>query len=987
MTRDHPRVIQGPPKLSRGYCANFDAQCLLTPSDATSPLYPPIEGDETMQNWMDDWDNRVFPNSSEQEIKESLLSKNKVHKLRNYFSDDDYIAVLINYVCSYATKGEISSSEGAEMFLSILRSHKVSSSTEFKKLAQKFNMAVLGCKSVASAEAVFLLQGMQLYRSSVSFQVCNLKSCFREIRVDDYSEDEDETAPAVGTTKLDKFFDTQKQLKQTNPIICSEKSLYDFCTSSNKYVTNFKGDPDLSYPFQDEDMCKLQLLKYKKGVTCMEDLKLEGQTYVQSFTENFLNVPAKDLHYGHVRQLQRAYVENRLHINKRQRLNNNRGVDEGEPIDTPRDTPPDDDDEEQDLYDLDEVQLDELSEYPSGDTRTDRDLRTYPTSDSLQQVHYDNVEVAQTTFHVPKLNGSTFIDPSMVKNNLGQRKLIIFFLSYLRLFYEWFTSPNRNTLPRPECLRAIVCGVAGTGKSFVIKLMRVFSMFALSTNMTKYNIGMYAPTAAAATAVDGETFDRGLKVPRGSKEHSPLDENEALSYREKLKHLIGYFGDELSMIGKKFLGNIASRCTELLLNGVNYGTTHFNDQGEIPCSIFFGDYKQLPPVRDVPLFSTTKRSRTVMGTLGEAVYKTYTTIFLLDTPVRQNPDSDFIRHLQALRDGKVADNLDQEVDYWNSLKLSTKVANAPQQWDFMNDEVLYCTCYNKDKDALNNSYLQRFKNVCIVQATCQGNIAPLKTHPLMGQMAQIPRRAAYGIGMLCKMTANIAPKFNLVNGARGILRDIVYEDFCYDPNNHKKLPLYLVVEFPNYNGPSLFTGPDQQKWVPVLPIEKRSEDTRSSRKGFPIVVSKADTVHSLQGLTVGLLKAIKRLVIHKWDSKAESKWPGILYVAASRAESDNDLALDFDVTNDGLSKIVTTNSWKQQHNEVNRLSEEAMRQRDKINSDGDDEQTLKDLTIWLCGVTRQRLEQQSDKGIITNFHRAEIEQCLTQWESNAQMLN
>lgn len=132
------------------------------------------------------------------------------------------------------------------------------------------------------------------------------------------------------------------------------------------------------------------------------------------------------------------------------------------------------------------------------------------------------------------------------------------------------------------------------------------------------------------------------------------------------------------------------------------------------------------------------------------------------------------------------------------------------------------------------------------------------------------------------MKTNMAPHFNLVNSSRGFIRDLLYQDYTYEPGNSSKIPLYIVIEFPEYTGPSLFTGPGQEKWVPVIPIERRSESSEcksSSRTGFPIVVAKADSVHGLQGMTVGSDKTIKRLIFKGWtkapnlNGPPAKKWP------------------------------------------------------------------------------------------------------------------
>ncbi len=93
-----------------------------------------------------------------------------------------------------------------------------------------------------------------------------------------------------------------------------------------------------------------------------------------------------------------------------------------------------------------------------------------------------------------------------------------------------------------------------------------------------------------------------------------------------------------------------------------------------------------------------------------------------------------------------------------------------------------------------------------------------------------------------------------------------------------------MVEFPGYVGPSLFAG-RCSKYIPIIPCERRCERKCCSRTGLPLMVAKADSIHSVQGLTVGDGRAIERVLI-RWSADAESKWPGIFYVAGSRAEKE-----------------------------------------------------------------------------------------------------
>jgi hypothetical protein len=119
-----------------------------------------------------------------------------------------------------------------------------------------------------------------------------------------------------------------------------------------------------------------------------------------------------------------------------------------------------------------------------------------------------------------------------------------------------------------------------------------------------------------------------------------------------------------------------------------------------------------------------------------------------------------------------------------------------------------------------------------------------------GPLCAIPQQHYYAIGQLVKLTVNISPQhMSLFNGSRGTIRDIVYKSGGYQPNNVpaglvsavERLPEWpvIMVEFPGYSGPSLFTAEEiadmktnQARWgdttvinfsklVPIYAVERR----------------------------------------------------------------------------------------------------------------------------------------------------------------------
>ena len=188
---------------------------------------------------------------------------------------------------------------------------------------------------------------------------------------------------------------------------------------------------------------------------------------------------------------------------------------------------------------------------------------------------------------------------------------------------------------------------------------------------------------------------------------------------------------------------------------------------------------------------------------------------------------------------------------------------------------------------------------------------------------------------LCKtakfmLTCNLNVTAGLFNGACGTVVDIVYQ------NGHKRpdcFPDAVKVHFPGYTGPVFI-----EEVVPIVPVTRKI-DCRCHccfRKQVPLRLGWATTIHRCQGMTAGLGEPHRYKVIHPDTRAFESRNPGALYVAQSRAkcrgvgDAEPDFAWNANVrvNEDGLCHVV--NTCKARNQQIKLLEDLAADTRNKF---------------------------------------------------------
>ena len=194
---------------------------------------------------------------------------------------------------------------------------------------------------------------------------------------------------------------------------------------------------------------------------------------------------------------------------------------------------------------------------------------------------------------------------------------------------------------QPVPLYMLVSGTAGTGKSYIISaIAHTLGGACLLTGTT----GM------ASFNICGKTLHSALKLPIHHSKGQDLCGAALQRLQLAMKNIFYLVIDEMSMIGHRTLVLVDKRLRQA--TGQLY-----QPMGGLSV-IVFGDFGQLPPVGDRPLYAPP--STTDLTIHGHAMYRMVTTVVILSQVLRQSStdtaDQAFRNLLSCLRDGKISHN-------------------------------------------------------------------------------------------------------------------------------------------------------------------------------------------------------------------------------------------------------------------------------------------------------------------------------------------
>ena len=192
-----------------------------------------------------------------------------------------------------------------------------------------------------------------------------------------------------------------------------------------------------------------------------------------------------------------------------------------------------------------------------------------------------------------------------------------------RKFYDYVTNWIIHKIEDSKVppIYAVLSGRAGCGKTFAVKCVNNF----INKNekcLTGF-LKIAAPTGTAAFLIKGTTLHSCFKLPVNvnfKEDLASLQGPILQQLQEIFKDTEIIMIDEMSMVGKYMLYQLSQRLKEVK-------PQHATQEFAGVSIILMGDFAQLPPVADLPLFA--KKGGTVYQTKGKALYRLFNKAFFL----------------------------------------------------------------------------------------------------------------------------------------------------------------------------------------------------------------------------------------------------------------------------------------------------------------------------------------------------------------------
>ena len=328
-------------------------------------------------------------------------------------------------------------------------------------------------------------------------------------------------------------------------------------------------------------------------------------------------------------------------------------------------------------------------------------------------------------------------------------------------------------------------------------------------------------------------------MPIKKKELKDLSLERLRDMQKEFKDVHLLLIDEKSMVGMYTLYMIDKRLREIKPENA---TKPFGGVSVI----LMGDFAQLAPVKDQPLYSKSNKITQCQMT-GRLLFKKFRKTMIFDQQMRQIGEDQ--KQYNKLLD-RVA-NAETTLDDWYLLKTRELTGDGiippDQQEEIWKNGRKICALnanmveYNKQRIRALDAPIAKIKS--------ENKPTTVEQFSLKASQAQnLPPIVWLAKGSKVRLTMNIFKKAGLTNGAVGTVVGIIYEENC----KPQDLPSMIIVHFPDYIGKMSYKGMDGC-W-PIVPVARDWYDPirrkRRWRRMLPVMESYASTIHTCQGQSI-----------------------------------------------------------------------------------------------------------------------------------------
>ena len=343
-------------------------------------------------------------------------------------------------------------------------------------------------------------------------------------------------------------------------------------------------------------------------------------------------------------------------------------------------------------------------------------------------------------------------------------------------------------------------------------------------------------------------------LPIDYRSYESLLSDRLMDMQQKFKDIGLLIIDEKSMIGQKIFHMVDMRLREIY--------PHRREEAFGGLSvILIGDWKQLPPVGDSPLFSKEGKN-----TRGHNLYLRFIDVINFSEIERQTGalQKPFKEELKRLAEGKFSE------EDWHKWKLRQLELLPPNEQEEFNQNAILA-CSEKKNMIHHNLKKVRSNNqpIALIRASSNGPAAKMaSSDKACGLLSEL----IVSKGSVVRLTSNEWTKAGLTNGAKGIVKGIIYAPNTKPP----ALPVCLIVAFDKYYGPSYIDS--IPKSVPICPKRREwySQQKTLSRTMLPLILGYALSIHKLQG------DSLDKVILNLGDREFQT---GLSLVGASRVRT------------------------------------------------------------------------------------------------------